>query len=51
MEGRGVARFLRQFLPRARKAVSNYAAVLGMLFSSLIALVALPSGSGGTPLA
>jgi hypothetical protein len=50
MDGRGFALFLRQFLPRARKAVSNHAEVLGML-SSLIALVALASGSGGTPLA
>ena len=31
--------------------MSNYVAVLGMLFSSLIALVALASGSGRTPLA
>jgi hypothetical protein len=51
MDGRGFALFLRQFLPRARKAVSNYVAVLGMLFSSLVALVALAIGSGGTPLA
>jgi hypothetical protein len=51
MDGRGFARFLHQFLPPARKAVSNYVAVLGMLFASLIALVALASGSGGTPLA
>ena len=51
MDGRGFALFLHQFLPPARKAVSNYVAVLGMLFSSVIAVVALASGSGGTPLA
>jgi hypothetical protein len=37
-------------LPAARKAASNYIAVLGMVLSSLVALVALASGSGGIPL-
>jgi hypothetical protein len=50
MDGRGFALFLHQFLPPARKAASNYIAVIGMVLSSLVALVVLATGAGGAPL-
>jgi hypothetical protein len=37
MDGRGFALFLHQFLPPARKAASNYVAVLGMLYDVMLA--------------
>jgi hypothetical protein len=50
MNGRAFARFLHRFLPPARKAASNYIAVIGMVLASLVALIALATGPGGTPL-
>jgi small-conductance mechanosensitive channel len=45
MTGRDFARFLRAFLPTARHAWFNYAAVFGMIVAPIVALVAL----GGDP--
>ena len=41
MEGRDFAIFLRRFLPTARHAPFNYACVLGMVVSPVVALIAL----------
>jgi hypothetical protein len=48
MNGPDFARFLRAFLPTARKAPFNYAAVIGMVVAPLVALLALDE-AGGTP--
>jgi hypothetical protein len=48
MNGRDFARFLRAFLPSARHAWFNYAAVIGMIVAPVVALVALgddPTGA------
>jgi hypothetical protein len=41
MDGRDFARFLRAFLPTARRAPINYIAVIGMVVAPAVALVAL----------
>jgi hypothetical protein len=46
MSGREFALFLRAFLPVARKAPFNYVAILGMIFSPVVALVALRDDTG-----
>ena len=48
MDGRDFARFLRAFLPPARKAWFNYAAVIGMVVAPVIALLTLDD-KGGAP--
>jgi hypothetical protein len=45
MSGRDFARFLRAFLPPARHAPFNYAAVIGMVVAPTVALFALDTGS------
>jgi hypothetical protein len=46
MDGAGFARFLGAFLPVARKAPINYAAVFGMLIAPVVALLTIDdSGS------
>jgi hypothetical protein len=47
MQGSDFARFLRAFLPTARHAPFNYAAVVGMVIAPTIALFALDD-TGGT---
>jgi hypothetical protein len=49
MEGPDFARFLRSFLPIARRAPFNSVAVLGMVIAPTIALIALGDEAGGTP--
>ena len=49
MEGPDFARFLRSFLPIARRAPFNSVAVLGMVIAPTIALIALGDEPGGTP--
>jgi hypothetical protein len=49
MEGPDFARFLRSFLPIARRAPFNSVAVLGMVIAPTIALIALGDETGGTP--
>jgi hypothetical protein len=46
MDGAAFARFLRAFLPTARRAPFNYVAVVGMVVAPTVALVDL---DGGTP--
>jgi uncharacterized membrane protein len=41
MDGHDFARFLRAFLPPARKAWFNYAEVIGMVVAPVVALVTL----------
>ena len=49
MDGAGFARFLAAFLPVARKAASNYIAVIGMVVASLAAVVTLADTPGEAP--
>lgn len=49
MSGRDFRLFLGDFLPVARKAWFNYLAVIGMVVSPIVALVALGDDPGGTP--
>jgi hypothetical protein len=46
MNGRDFALFLRAFLPSARNAWFNYAAVIGMIVAPIVALVALGDDPG-----
>jgi hypothetical protein len=48
MDGRDFARFLRAFLPTARRAPINYIAVIGMVVAPAVALVA-PDEVGEPP--
>lgn len=45
MDGPDFARFLDVFLPTARKAPINYAAVVGMVIAPVVALFSLDAGS------
>jgi hypothetical protein len=47
MNGREFARFLRAFLPTARRAPFNYVEVIGMVLAPIVALVALVDDPGG----
>jgi len=47
MDGRDFARFLRAFLPSARKAWFNYAEVIGMVVAPVIALLTMDDKGGG----
>lgn len=47
MNGRELARFLRAFLPTARRAPFNYVEVIGMVVAPIVALVALVDDPGG----
>ena len=49
MEAGEFARFLRRFLPTARRAPINYVAVLGMVVAPAVALVGLGDDPGGAP--
>jgi hypothetical protein len=49
MDGAGFARFLAAFLPVARKAASNYIAIIGMVVASLAAVVTLADTPGEAP--
>ena len=49
MDGYDFARFLRAFLPTARRAPFNYVAVIGMVVAPIFALVALGDDPGATP--
>lgn len=49
MNGRDFALFLRAFLPSARHAWFNYAAVIGMIVAPIVALVALGDDPGEAP--
>jgi uncharacterized membrane protein len=49
MEGGEFARFLRSFLPIARRAPSNYIAVIGMVVAPAVALFALGDDAGSAP--
>ncbi|HEY7429868.1 MAG TPA: hypothetical protein VH641_03950 [Streptosporangiaceae bacterium] len=49
LDGRGFAEQMRLFLPVARKAPANYAAVIGMIVFPVWALIALHDRVGGTP--
>jgi hypothetical protein len=51
MTGREFALFLRAFLPVARHAWFNYAAIIGMIVSPVVALIALGGDQAGAPLA
>ena len=46
MSGGEFARFQRAFLPTARRAPVNYAAVIGMVLSPVVALIALGVSAG-----
>jgi hypothetical protein len=48
MDGPEFARFQRAFLPTARRAPFNYAAVIGMVVAPVIALIALADDPGQT---
>jgi hypothetical protein len=48
MDGPELARFLRAFLPVARRAPFNYACVIGMILAPAVALIATDD-AGGTP--
>ncbi|HSD24212.1 MAG TPA: hypothetical protein VLB79_07780 [Solirubrobacterales bacterium] len=48
LDGPGFARFLRAFLPVARKAPFNYICVIGLVVAPVTALVAIDD-AGGTP--
>jgi hypothetical protein len=49
MDGHDFARFLRAFLPVARRAWFNYACVIGMLLAPIAALIALGDDPGSAP--
>jgi hypothetical protein len=49
MNGYDFARFLRAFLPTARRAPFNYVAVIGMVVAPIVALVALGGDPSATP--
>ena len=49
LDGRGFAEQMRLFLPVARKAPANYAAILGMIAFPVWALVALRDRAGDDP--
>ena len=49
MNGRDFARFLRAFLPSARHAWFNYAAILGMIVAPIVGLVALGDDPSDAP--
>ncbi len=49
MDGPGFARFMRSFLPIARRAPFNYIEVAGMVIAPVVALVALGDDPGSTP--
>lgn len=51
MDGSGFARFLRAFLPVARRAWFNYACALGMAIAPIVALVALWDDRGSASFA
>jgi hypothetical protein len=46
MSGDDFARFQRAFLPTARRAPVNYAAIIGMIVSPVVALFALGTSAG-----
>jgi hypothetical protein len=46
MDGAGFTRFQRAFLPVARKAPINYAAVFGMLIAPVVALLTIDDSGG-----
>jgi hypothetical protein len=49
MDGRDFARFLRAFLPVARRAWFNYVCVIGLLLAPIVALIALGDDPGSAP--
>jgi hypothetical protein len=49
MDGRDFARFLRAFLPEARRSWFNYVCVFGLLFAPVAALIALGDDPGSAP--
>jgi hypothetical protein len=49
MDGRDFARFLRAFLPVARRAWFNYVCVIGLLLAPIAALIALGDDPGSAP--
>jgi hypothetical protein len=49
MDGRDFARFLRAFLPVARRAWFNYVCVIGLLLAPIAALIALGDDLGSAP--
>ena len=49
MDGPDFARFLRAFLPTARRAPFNYVAICGMVVAPVVALVALSDDPSSAP--
>jgi hypothetical protein len=49
MDGRDFARFLRAFLPVARRSWFNYACVIGLLVAPVAALIAMGDDPGSAP--
>jgi hypothetical protein len=49
MDGRDFERFLRAFLPVARKAWFNYVCVFGLLIAPIVALIAIGDDPGSAP--
>jgi hypothetical protein len=49
MDGQDFARFLRSFLPTARRSWFNYLCVAGLIVAPVVALVALGGDPGGAP--
>jgi hypothetical protein len=49
MDGGDFARFLRAFLPIARRSWFNYVCIVGMLLAPIVALIALGDDPGSAP--
>jgi hypothetical protein len=49
VDGRDFARFLRAFLPYARRAWFNYVCIFGMMLAPIAALIALGDDPGSAP--